>query len=130
MEIRLAKVSGDLEAVEDYYWDGRDARWSDVEDADKYEVKLYRGNTSVVTVTTGNNSYDFYPHMNKSGEYSFKVRAISSSDGVKSPWSDKSDEHYISAEDARPVSAGWNQDSTGWLYYAADGQPVREAGYT
>ena len=125
VEIRLSKVSGDLEAVEDYYWDGRDARWSEVEDADKYEVKLYRGNTSVATITTKDNGYDCYPHMDKAGEYSFKVRGISSVDGVKGPWSDKSEEHYISAEDARPASFGWYQDSYGWRYYSQDRQMVQ-----
>ena len=40
VELRLPKVAGDLEETVDFYWDGRRARWSDVDGADKYEVRL------------------------------------------------------------------------------------------
>lgn len=95
IDIKLEKVSGALEEPEDYYWEEREAQWSEVEGASKYEVKLYRGNSLVTTVTTSQEKYNFYPYMNKAGDYSFKVRALSGSDDAKGKWTDKSEECSI-----------------------------------
>lgn len=135
VELRLPKVSGDLEEVDEFYWDGRRGRWSEVEGADKYEARLYRSSTLVTTVTTENTSFYFYPYMNRSGEYTFRVRGICSSDGEKGKWTDKSEEFYLSSEDvytgAVPggensgngpqADAGWIQDQSGWAYRMSDG---------
>lgn len=140
IDIKLRAVSGDLEEVDDYYWDGTTAYWDDVEDANKYEVKLYRNSTSVTTITTSSNHHNFYPYMTKAGDYTFKVRAISTSDGEKSEWTDESDECYISSSEVYtgaaptttdyttttttstgPVSgnynSGWVQDQYGWKFW-------------
>ena len=141
VESRLRKVAGDLEEVEDWYWDGRVARWSEVDAADKYEVRLYRGNTQVTTVTTSQHRYDFYPYMERSGDYTFRVRGLDSSGGEQGPWTEKSEEYYMNASDVYKGSGstgsstgspgqngrGWVQDSHGWRYYASNGRPVQSS---
>lgn len=153
IEIKLEKVSGDLAEVEDYYWEGNVAEWSEVDGASKYEIKLYRGNSQVTTVTTNQEKYDFFPYMNKAGDYTFKVRAISSSDNEKGKWTDKSEECSIDEKDVYKGNPpengnlnsgpsvnppypgsygnpgqqryGWNQDSAGWTYRMNDGSLAR-----
>ena len=150
VDIKLRKVGGDLEEAEDLEWDGRRAEWDDVEDADKYEVKLYRNGTAVTTITTSGNSFNFYPYMTRSGDYTFKVRAISNSDGEKSEWSSESEEYYMSSADvytgsaptttdytssttssgsspansSASYNAGWAQDATGWTFWQ-NGQALK-----
>lgn len=138
VEIKLRKVGGELDTVEEMYWDNRTARWDPVEDADKYEVKLYRNSTTVTTITTSNEHYDFYPYMNKAGDYSFKIRSVSNSDGEKSDWSDQSDDYYMNSSDvytgtppsssggssgsgSPSVNGGWVQDQNGWMYRQSNG---------
>lgn len=113
IDIKLRKVSGELGDIEENYWDGRTATWTDIDDADKYEVKLYRGSRTVTTVTTTSDSYNLYPYMTNSGDYTFKVRAISNSDGETSPWTDLSDEYYMSSSDVYTGSAPGTNPGTG-----------------
>ncbi len=151
VDLKLPKVTGPLEETDDYYWDGRRARWSEVEGADKYEVKLYRGSSQVTTVTTTGTSYYFYPHMNRGGEYTFRVRALNSLDGAKGSWTDKSEEFYLSSGDAYQGTAsapdnensgpgshptdgqgnsqptGWIQHQSRWSYRRSDGNLVRDS---
>lgn len=151
VDIKLRKVGGPLEDVDDIEWSGKKATWDNVDGADKYEVKLYRNGSSVTTITTTGESFNFYPYMTKSGDYTFKVRAISNSDGEKSEWSDESDEYYISSSDvytgAPPTtnnytgsnsssgsgssggpsnnsSGGWVQDNIGWTFWQ-NGQALK-----
>lgn len=137
IDISLPKVSGPLEEITDYYWEGTIAQWSDSDDADRYEVRLYRGNSLVSTISTNRNQFDFYPYMTKVGEYSFRVRGLCSRDGQKGKWTDKSEYHSISSgntytspgpggSDYTPHSAaGWQQDNRGWTYRQNDGSLVR-----
>lgn len=135
VDIKLSKVSGPLEAVEDCYWDGRTAKWSGIDYAYKYEVRLYRGNSLITTITTKSCCYNFQSNMTKSGDYTFKVRGISDTDGKKGEWSDKSDEYYVSPEDVDKLDipgspdgqAGWIQDSTGWVYRQKNGGCTRNS---
>lgn len=137
IDIKLRKVSGDLSDIDDFYWDGRIAKWDEVDDADKYEVKLYRGTRTVTTVTTSNNQYNFYPYMTSSGDYSFKVRAVSNSDGEKSSWTDQSEEYYMNSSNvytgAAPgtggttgtIGGGWLQNQYGWYYTLSNNTIVK-----
>ena len=137
VDIKLRKVGGDLEDIDDVYWDGRTAVWSEIDDANKYEVKLYRGSTTVTTVTTSSNRYNFYPYMTKAGDYNFKVRGVSGSDGEKSEWSDESDDYYMSSgnvytgtpptnsSSGTNSGSGWNQDQFGWTYRYSDGNTAK-----
>lgn len=142
VEIKLKKVTGPLNDISDYGWEGTTAQWSDNDDADRYEVRLYRGNSLVKTVSTNRNQFDFYPFMTRAGEYSFRVRGLSTSDDQKGNWTDRSEESTISSSDVYRSSgpgdispgssahsvytpAGWQQDNRGWTYRQADGNLVR-----
>ncbi|MEF9955362.1 MAG: hypothetical protein RR785_08900, partial [Clostridium sp.] len=144
IDIKLRKVAGDLSDIEENYWDNKTAVWTEVDDADKYEVKLYRGTRTVTTVTTTGGRYNFHSHMTSPGEYSFKVRAVSTSDSEKSAWTDVSEDLYISANEVYTGGAtnpgnnnggpnsgnnggqnisgkGWNLNQYGWCYLQNDG---------
>lgn len=134
VDIKLRRVSGPLDDIDDLYWNNKTAVWDEVDDADEYEVKLYRNDGSINTITTRNSSYDFYPYMTQRGNYAFKVRAISGSDGEKSSWTDQSEYYYVSANNvytgAPPSSqnqdgSGWVQDRFGWWYRMPDGSRAR-----
>ena len=138
IDIRLPRVSGPLKEAEDLCWDGKRARWSEIEGADQYEVRLYRGSSQVAAVTTANTSYNFYPHMNRGGEYTFRVRGINRSDGTKGSWTDKSEEFYLTSQDAyqgsvpnsdqgNTPSPGWNQSRSGWTYRKEDGSLTQDS---
>ncbi|MEF9939166.1 MAG: hypothetical protein RR768_03460 [Clostridium sp.] len=144
IDIKLRKVAGDLSDIEENYWDNKTAVWTEVDDADKYEVKLYRGTRTVTTVTTTGGRYNFHSHMTSPGAYSFKVRAVSNSDSEKSAWTDVSEDLYISANQVYTGGAtnpgnnnggpnsgnnggqnisgkGWNLNQYGWCYLQNDG---------
>ena len=142
VKITMSAVDGDLDTVEDLSWSNRTATWDSVSDASKYEVKLYRNSSTVTTVTTTGSSYNFYPYMTKSGDYTFKVRAVDGSD--KGEWSDESDEYYMNSSDvytgtpptgnssnnssggSTPANANgqWVNSVYGWSYYI-NGVPVK-----
>ncbi len=141
VQIKLKKVTGPLEEIDDYYWEGTDAEWSEIPDADRYEVRLYRGSILVTTVTTSNNHYNFYPYMTKAGDYMFRVRGLCDSDSTKGTWTDKSEECSI-AENyvytgsvpgptgsgpsaGSSAQTGWVQDQAGWTYRTAGGGLAR-----
>ena len=111
--IKLRKVGGPLDDVEDVEWSGTNAKWDEVDGANKYEVKLYRNGGTVTTITTNSERFDFYPYMTKSGDYTFKVRAICTSDGEKSEWSDEADEYYISSSEVYTGAPPTTNDYTG-----------------
>ena len=131
VKITMSAVDGDLDTVEDLSWSNRTATWDSVSDASKYEVKLYRNSSTVTTVTTTGTSYNFYPYMTKTGDYTFKVRAVDGSD--KGEWSDESDEYYMNSSDvytgtpptdnssggSTPANANgqWVNSIYGWSYY-------------
>ncbi len=137
VNIRLPKVTGPLGDIEEYYWEENTAHWSDAGDADRYEVRLYRGNSLVQTISTNRNEFDFYPYMTRAGEYSFRVRGLSSSDEQKSPWTERSEENAITAGNiytgpspSAPVSPqsprqpeGWQQDNRGVVLSADRRKP-------
>lgn len=138
VKITMSSVDGDLDTIDDLYWNNRTAKWDEVTDAKKYEVKLYRNSSSVTTVTTTSSSYNFYPYMTKSGDYTFRVRAIDGSD--KGEWSDESDAYYMSSSEvytgtpptdssssgSSPANASgqWMESVYGWSYYQ-NGVPVK-----
>lgn len=142
-----------LDKVEDAYWDDDDpaiARWEEVEDASQYEVYLYCDDSKVKEIKTKKTKYNFSKAMTKEGEYTFRVRAVSSSKKYSNgSWSDYSDGTYIDADYAELMKNGgkidtensgpgakeggettqtgalsqgqWLQDDAGWWYRRADG---------
>ncbi|WP_312446458.1 hypothetical protein [Lacrimispora sp.] len=124
-------------AVSNLEWDEGNgtASWDECEDANKYEVRLYRGSNAVTSVlTTTYTSYDFASYITNSGDYSFKVRGVYNSSN-KGSW-EESDSWYVSSNEAEEISSAsssgvsgpgsstgtgaWLKDSTGWWYCNAD----------
>lgn len=120
------------ETTGEAYWDGAD-------DANKYEVKLYRGGSLLVSETTTDTDYNFASYFTSSGRYQFRVRAVKNSSN-KGDW-ESSDYFTVSTSEAEDIknnysssssssatgpasesSSGgaWLKDDIGWWYCNAD----------
>ncbi len=145
-ELEGGDTSGDYDlTVTELEWDDDGtAVWDEVEDAKKYEVRLYRDDSSVTSIlTTTKEKYDFGKYFTEKGTYTFKVRAVYNS-SHKGSWV-LSDEWYVTSSEARKIynasssgsdsstastSAGpgvtttttatWVLDSVGWWWRRAD----------
>lgn len=109
-------------AVTGLRWDESDgtAVWDHNPSAKRYEVRLYRGSSSVVsTRTTSESYYDFGSRINRRGNYYFEVRAVASG-SQKGVWV-SSESWYVSAGEAEDIS-GW--DSSGGSYDSNRGPGV------
>ena len=143
--IKLDEISGRPAQVENLYWKKNVARWDKMDEADYYEVRLYRGNSIVTTKKVSKNYYDFTSDMTKKGRYTFRVRSISKYD-VTGSWSEYSDDRDVSSSEAdknqsssgsnfpnndwdfispddnfKPQSIGWLIDNGRWWYRNPDG---------
>lgn len=81
MTVKLKAIKGTLEMPEEAGWrEGTSlgkAKWSKVENASAYELKLYCNDDPVCHVEkTTTTSYDFFDQMTKRGDYYYRVRAI------------------------------------------------------
>lgn len=78
--VKLDAVEGTLGTITEAYWDSNTlgkAHWEEVENANAYELKLYRGNSTVHKIDKiTSTSVNLYSYMNKKGSYTFRVRAI------------------------------------------------------
>jgi len=143
-----------LSAPSDIYWkdSGVVAQWEEIEDASKYEVRLYRDDSYVSgsEVDTKKTSYNFKSKVKEEGYYTFRVRAIGKNKKTTSSgWSDYSDEMLITQDEIdawKKVSdaakeeakanintggsgpgdaAGWKSNQTGsWYQYSDGSYPV------
>lgn len=135
--IKLDALVGSLD-IDSAQWEDDNspiATWEEADGAKSYQVRLYRGRSSVTElITTSNNYFNFASYITKTGDYTFKVRAVNSN-SKKGSWTE-SDElnvddaglNYIrggyygtSAPTANTGTAGWVKDNTGWWYRNADG---------
>lgn len=129
LDVYLKRVTGKLTGTELTEWIGNVAEWDSVEGAKRYQVRLYRGTTSVTTIDTTETSYDFTGDMGREGYYSYRVRAIASYDGKEGEWSEYSDELYVDEQAAQKNSLGnkWVQNQQGWWYsYGTGGYPANK----
>ena len=118
LSVKLKGVKGTLGTVESAYWESTPlgkARWSKVENAPAYEVKLYCGDRMVYRVEkTSSTNYDFFSHMTTRGDYYFKVRAVakteSEADYLKAGEWTESDNQEITK---RYAEAGETRKSSG-----------------
>jgi glucan-binding YG repeat protein len=134
--------SGDYDlTVNDLDWTTTtgNASWEEADDANKYEVRLYKGGSTVTSVfTTTSSSYNFSSYITSSGYYTFKVRGVYNSSN-KGSW-ETSDSWYVSSTVAEEISSNssnsstsnssgpgttastgaWLKDNTGWWYCNAD----------
>lgn len=129
--------------VSDLEWDedAGTAYWNSDGEAKKYELKLYRGDKLVKSVTTSNEYYNFASYFTTSGDYQFKVRGVYNSSN-KGSW-ESSDSFYVTSSEASEIrsssssstssysstgpsastsnTAQWIKDSVGWWYRNANG---------
>ncbi|MFR1834172.1 MAG: hypothetical protein ACLSX5_13590 [Lachnospiraceae bacterium] len=98
--INLPRIPGSLYDSQSMYWDGCTASWTIVDNADRYEVRLYRGSNLVTTVKTDSDFYDFTGRMTTKGYYRFRVRPIMD-DQYLGSWSSYSEDIYIDSDEAK-----------------------------
>ncbi|MEG2349341.1 MAG: hypothetical protein RSB57_02370 [Hungatella sp.] len=145
LTVTLSRIESALEAPSDLYWEGHHAEWDEIQNADQYEVSLYRNDNHLTTVRTGNTSYNFRNHMERSGDYYFRVRSIDRDGNRKGAWSEYSDETYVDRNDYESSSGSsyndnhspncsvytpyptneWRRDQVGWWYRHGDGSYVK-----
>ena len=145
VSIKLGELESKLE-IEAVEWEDENspvARWEETDGARSYQVRLYRGSSSVgSSVTTSNETYNFASSITREGEYYFKVRAVSSNN-KKGEWYE-SDYIYVDEElldnikNGRYTNSGsnnstttstpggsgtaqWKRNNIGWWYEYADG---------
>ncbi len=143
--IKLDALVGSLD-IEEVYWEddqSTTARWEAADGAKNYQVRLYRGSSSVgETVTTNGTSYNFSSRITREGEFYFKVRSVGT-DNSKGEWFE-SDYIYVDDEMLDDIRSGkygssgsnntsstpnqpgntgnqWILDNVGWWYRFADG---------
>lgn len=111
--VKLKAVKGNAGDISDAYWSDSaigKASWDSADNADAYELKLYRDSSMVkhIDSITGT-SYNFYPYMTKVGDYTFMVRGIPRNgrqEGYleEGEWTE-SEELYIDSKDASKASS-------------------------
>ena len=98
LELTLGRLEGSRNQVTGPCWEDYTAVWDEDNQADKYEIWLYRNNEVKNKVKTDDNSYDFSDKMTQKGNYKFRVRVIV--DDETGDWSEFSDTYYLDAEEA------------------------------
>lgn len=132
---KLDKMEGDLD-VGGVGWESDTAVgiWNETNGAKSFQVKLYRGSSSVTSaITVNDTSYNFSSYITKTGDYSFQVRAVGSS-SERGEWME-SDTWYVDSDllkdmpgklsgvgSGGPGTEGsWQQNGIGWWYRKSDG---------
>lgn len=118
----LSRLDGSLPGTTSVSWSGDSAVWDAVGGTSGYEVRLYRDNRLIATVSAADNSYDFSSYLNLSGDYTFNVRAIGDYSTQHSSWSASSEPNSISIEEAWTIEGGsWQKLGSRWRYVYANG---------
>ncbi len=100
------------------WWEDTKAEWDEIEDAYQYEVKIYRDGYRVDTVKTKSTKLECRSRMDRSGEYTFQVRARArsgSSSFYHSEWSEES-ESYVVDETMAEKNKNLSQNSEDKVY--------------
>lgn len=86
--VRLTGVGNFVDEIEDAKWepDGRGS-WSEAYGAKIYTIYFFDEKGKIKRTVTEGTSYDFRPYMQKSGNYSFQVRPVSST-GKGNEWTE------------------------------------------
>lgn len=120
LTVKLDKVEGTLSNVGGASWNSSvlgKAEWDDVENANAYELKLYKGGNVVYKIdriTT--TSVNLFPYMTRKGSYYYRVRAIPRNSSEKdylteSQWVESGELEIDTRQAARAESIG-NSGST------------------
>lgn len=154
--LRTKKVEGTFDIPEDAEWQSENynnakfgyAKWDKVDDA-AYDVDLLRDGKVIHRVDTlKKTAYNFYPYMTKEGDYTFRVRAVPTSDDMakyatQSDWI-YSDELYVdddevsdgtgqgtettdSTEATGSDQVGWIASNGRWFFRYPDGTYLRDS---
>lgn len=142
LTVKLPKLKGDTSnlGVSSLEWEDETAiaRWEQADSAQKYYVRLYKGNTFIKQVETTSTSYDFAADITSTGEYRFKVRAHAYGKNGEYDTSDdySVDQDLLNTLRKRAGQSGnsnsgsnsnkgsgqgaWMKDSKGWWYANPD----------
>lgn len=130
-------------SIDDVRWDGDTgyAEWTETEDAHRYEVKVYRGNTLLTSrpLYTTSINYDVGEYITQKGTYTFQVRAVYSN-SHRGEWSESPewevDEEMakkfrdftgsIRSADGSAMAGQWMEDGGRWWYLNRDGSYMRD----
>ena len=144
--VKLDDLEGTME-IDNVSWENDNspvATWETTSGAVSYQVRLYRGSSSVGSaVTTSSEYYNFASSITREGEYYFKVRAVNSNSKketgtnlITSMWMRRclQTSRPATIQPAIPLpgstantpggstqQAAWVKDSVGWWYRFADG---------
>lgn len=136
--IKLDALTGSLD-IDSAQWEDDNspiATWEEADGAKSYQIRLYRGNSSVTElISTSNNYFNFASYITRTGDFTFKVRAVNSK-SKKGSWTE-SDELSVDDYELNSIkngsygtstststssgSAGWIKDNVGWWYRNTDG---------
>lgn len=131
MTVKLKAIKGTLEMPEEAGWKegslGK-AKWSKVENASAYELKLYCNDDPVLHVdkiTT--TSYDFFDKMTRRGDYYYRVRAIPRSTSEaqylkESEWQESTTQE-ITQRDANSAQSHQSDNNSQSKFHGATGTP-------
>lgn len=102
------------------------AQWEENYQAASYRVRLYRNDVAVGSVhTTTQTSWDFSDQIDRTGSYSFRVRAFDRGDNA-GDW-EESSEMDVTEEDLVRFVGTWRSNAAGWWYENPDGSyPVND----
>lgn len=128
LKIRLEPVEQEDLTVGGAYWDEEygTARWNENPNARYYQLRLYRGDRQIASVTTQrdtSDSYGFAREITTAGSYYFEVCAVGSG-SAKGDWV-SSDTWNVSSEEAKALQAsGSTRNSEEYGEYG--GKQIRE----
>lgn len=116
------KIDGSLPATTAASWSGTSASWDEVGGSRGYNVKLYRDNILLATISTTAISYDFAPYINNEGIYTFKIQPIGYYRTQAGPWVDSEDNYTMTEEEACFSDNGtWSKTSKGRRFLYKNG---------
>ncbi len=107
-ETQTEPANGDL-TVTGAVWDESDgtAKWDENPNARYYQVRLYRGSSSVTgTRETKEHYYEFEEDITRRGDYHFEVRAVGNG-SEKGDWT-SSYNWYVTSSEAEDLGGGYS----------------------
>lgn len=146
LEVYFNKIDGNLPATTAASWIGTSASWDEVGGCRGYNVKLYRDDVLIASVSTTAIFYDFSSYINNAGIYSFQVQPIGYYRTQAGPWVLGEDSYTMTEEEACFSDAGtwtktaggrrfvykngayptssWRYIKDNWYYFDSDGYMV------
>ena len=119
---------GTMAWINSAYWSGTTAKWTTEGYSEKFQVKLYRDDTSIVTKTVTKSSYDFSSYITRSGYYSFEVRPYDSYYGGWGEWESSADKHFSGSSGSSSGSVSPSKVTNGWVSTPGGGWQYYESG--